>query len=213
MHTIENIEDVYLGIEALKQIDPRLLPVIEKAGDIPLRRNPATFESVLRIVVGQQVSVACADAIWSRFKTAWPEPTAELMAGLTSEELCKPGLSRPKAKTVHAIANEVLSGLDIASLGSIDASMAHKKLISIHGIGPWTANIFLLFCAGHPDVFPAGDVALQAAVADGLGLLEKPTEKELANIAIAWSPWRGVAARLFWAYYKTIKSGGETLPI
>jgi DNA-3-methyladenine glycosylase II len=86
-------------------------------------------------------------------------------------------------------------------------------MTAVRGIGPWTAEIFLLFCGGHPDIFPAGDLALQEAVKVAFGLDDRPGDKQLREIALPWSPWRGVAARLFWAYYRAVKGGRDALPV
>jgi DNA-3-methyladenine glycosylase II len=123
------------------------------------------------------------------------------------------GLSRPKMRTLDALSAAVVEGrLDVEALSAIDAAEAIARLTAISGIGPWTAECYLLFCAGHPDVFPARDVALQSAVAHGLGFGERPGDKALAALAESWSPWRGVASRLFWAYYARMK-GKEAVPL
>ena len=99
----------------------------------------------------------------------------------------------------------IAGGLDLHHLCGLEAEDAMARMVALHGIGPWTAEIYLLFCAGHPDIFPARDVALQSAVASALGLEARPGEKALAGLAESWAPFRGTAARLFWAYYAAIK--------
>ena len=121
------------------------------------------------------------------------------------------GLSRPKQKTLRAVAQAVADGLDLDHLCTLDAADAMARMVAVSGIGPWTAEVYLLFAAGHPDIFPARDVALQTAVGHALGMEVRPGEKALIAIAESWRPWRGVASRLFWAYYRTIK-GRDAVP-
>jgi DNA-3-methyladenine glycosylase II len=108
----------------------------------------------------------------------------------------------PKSRRLYGVAGSLFDGYDLDGLDRVSAIEATAALVTLKGIGPWTAESYLLFCVGHPDVFPAGDLALQIAVQDGLGLAERPADKDLRRIAEAWSPWRAVAARLFWAHYK-----------
>src|SRR5208337_1998757 len=103
-------------------------------------------------------------------------------------------------------AEATTNGLDLAGLAALEAEVAHDALVAVKGIGPWTADIFLLFCLGHPDAFPAGDLALQEAAKLALALEARPNAAELEEIAERWRPWRGVAARLLWAYYRAVKT-------
>ncbi|RWF62323.1 MAG: DNA-3-methyladenine glycosylase 2 family protein, partial [Mesorhizobium sp.] len=121
------------------------------------------------------------------------------------------GLSRPKQRGLVAVAQAVVDGLDLDHLCLLDATDAITAMIKVSGIGPWTAEVYLLFAAGHPDVFPARDVALQSAVGHALGIDPRPPEKTLIQLAESWSPWRGVASRLFWAYYRELK-GRDAAP-
>ena len=121
------------------------------------------------------------------------------------------GLSRPKQRTLRAAAQAVVDGLDLDHLCILDPDDAMARMVAVSGIGPWTAEVYLLFAAGHPDIFPARDVALQTAVGHALGMETRPGEKALIAIAKSWRPWRGVASRLFWAYYRTIR-GKDAVP-
>ncbi|HHZ07352.1 MAG TPA: DNA-3-methyladenine glycosylase 2 family protein [Rhizobiales bacterium] len=213
MRRIRTADDIEEGLEALVCADPRLRSVRAFAGEVPLRLSPPGFASLVAIVVGQQVSRASADAIYGRLaQLADPLAPQALLDG--GEALYRAaGLSRPKMRTLDALSHAVVEGrLDIDALASVDAAEAMAGLLAIPGIGPWTAECYLLFAAGHPDVFPARDVALQSAVAHGLGLDGRPGEKALAALAESWSPWRGVASRLFWAYYARMK-GKEAVPL
>lgn len=206
MERINTLEDIARGLAALEVADPRLCPVIAGAGAIPLRRQPAGFASLTEIIVAQQVSKAAAETIFARLKGLVDPLTPEAMHAASDETLRAAGLSRPKQKTLRAIAAACLAGeLDLDGLCALPAGDAIAAMIPVHGVGVWTAEIYLLFCAGHGDIFPARDLALQAAVADALRLESRPDEKTLIRIAESWSPWRGVAARLFWAHYAAMK--------
>lgn len=200
--TIETEDDIAAALAELHWTDPRLVAVSTEAGPLPLRRTTPGFASLASIVVSQQVSRQSADAIMGRFvQLVDPlEPAVYLEAG---EEVWRQvGLSRPKQRAIAAISEAVLAGaVDLDQLCTVDGDAAMSELTAIKGIGPWTAEIYLLFAAGHPDIFPAGDIALQAAVADAFAMPARPKEKELRRIAESWAPWRGVAARLFWAFY------------
>lgn len=213
MKPIDSLDVILEGIEHLKRADPRLLPVVEMAGEVPLRRRAPDFAGLVNIVVSQQVSVASGNAIYSRVEELVSPFEAVTLAGITDEELGKAGLSRPKIRTMRAIAGAINGGLDLAALASCPPEEAHARLCEIKGVGRWTADIYLLFCAGHPDIFPSGDVALQNAVRDAFGLEDRPKPDALDEIAGQWAPWRGVAARLFWAYYRALRQGRETLPV
>ncbi len=116
------------------------------------------------------------------------------------------GLSAPKIKSIREIGKAVAKGkIDLTQVGNMEADLAHAALTALHGVGPWTADIYLLFCLGHADAFPAGDLAVQEAARIALNLRKRPDAKRLTKIAQAWRPWRGVAAHLLWAYYHAVK--------
>ena len=213
MKRILSADDIDEGLEALCRADPRLIAVRAFAGQVPLRLATPGFASLVQIIVGQQVSRASAEAIFGRLaRLADPLAPQALLEG--GEALYRAaGLSRPKMRTLDALSRAVLEGrLDVDALATADAAEAIASLTAVSGIGPWTAECYLLLAAGHPDVFPARDVALQSAVGHGLGLDARPGEKALAALAESWSPWRGVASRLFWAYYARMK-GKEAVPL
>lgn len=205
--------DIEEGIAALRHADPRLEPVIACAGDVPLRRTEAGFSGLAHIVVSQMVSLASADAIWRRMKTGMTDITAEHFLSLDEARLSSFGLSNAKKTTLLSLAATVASGeLDLAGITRLEASIAMQKLTALKGIGPWTAEVYLMFCGGHADIFPTGDVALQAAVRHAFALDVRPGKAELTERAHIWSPWRSVAARLFWAYYASV-TRRSALPI
>ncbi len=213
MRRIEQDEDVAAGLAELARIDPRLRPVIDIAGPVPLRRRPPGFEGLARIVVAQQVSAQAATSIWNRFEaTVGGRVEPATIDRFDDETFRGAGLSRPKVRTLRSITAAVEAGLDLEAAAGLPVGEAVEMLVAVKGIGPWTAEVFLLFCAGHPDVWPGGDLALQAAVADAFDLGERPDEKACRAVAAAWAPWRGVAARLFWAFYAARRQGREGAP-
>jgi DNA-3-methyladenine glycosylase II len=206
MRIIKTDKDIAEGLRSLRRRDPRLKPVIQAAGKIPLRRAPSGFEGLAQIVVNQQLSAASAAAIWSRFAKAFPHFDPARVSRARDSTLQSLGLSGAKIRTLRAIAAAQKAGLDIDGLAARPGEEAHALLTQIKGVGPWTADIYLLFCLGHADVFPAGDLALRTSVTAGLALRKMPNINELAELATVWSPWRGVAARLFWAYYRVLRN-------
>ncbi|MDX5594992.1 DNA-3-methyladenine glycosylase 2 family protein [Pseudovibrio sp. SPO723] len=213
MKPIETEEDIARELQSLLLLDERLRGVFEIAGVVPLRRRAADFKALSNIIVSQLISVAAGAAIFGRLEALVDPFTPEVLLSKSHEELKGVGLSGSKVNTIRSIAEHMEDGLDLMHLAEMPADVAQKKLCEIKGIGRWTSDIFLLFCAGHPDVFPSGDVALQNAVKDAFGLDERPKGKELDLIAEAWAPHRGTAARLWWSYYKARREGRETLPI
>lgn len=207
MKLIHSDRDVAEALAKLIAADPRLRAVAKVAGPLPLRRRPGEFEGLASIITSQQISNAAADAIWTRLRAAVEPFTAGQFLATPQETLQTAGLSRPKIRTLAGVAEALAGGLDLDGLQRLPPEEALAALVALKGVGPWTAEIYLLFCCGHPDIFPAGDMALQSAVQHGLGLEQRPTEKPLRAIAAAWSPWRGVAARLFWAYYRARRTG------
>jgi DNA-3-methyladenine glycosylase II len=201
MRTIEGTADIQAGLAHLAKVDRRLRKVIRAAGELSLRRRPPGFVGLARIIVGQQLSVGAAAAIWSRLEVAFPQMTPEAIGRARDARFRRAGVSAPKVRTLKAIAAACRNGLDLDGLAERPAEEAVAALRAVKGIGPWTADIYLLFCLGHPDVFPVGDLALRNAVADAFGL-EPPVDPDvLAAMAAKWSPWRSIAAYAFWGYY------------
>jgi DNA-3-methyladenine glycosylase II len=194
------------AVAALVRLDPRLEQVLQIAGPPALRRRAPGFEGLAQIVTGQQVSVASASAIWGRVSGAFAPFHHDALHRARADRLGRLGLSSAKIKTLKGVARELVAGrLNLEVLAEEDADAAHNMLTSLHGIGPWTADVYLLFCLGHGDAWPAGDVAIQEAIKVGLGLATRPTEKQMAPLAEPWRPLRGAAAHLWWSYYHAIK--------
>ena len=199
--TIFSVEDID---RAVVQLDiPEFHAIHKTCSPVPLRRKPPGFASLLQAIVGQQVSVASAAAIWERIQaaglsceTALAQASEALLAGL--------GLSRPKIRYAKALA---LSGLDYERLAVLPDAEVVTRLTAITGIGRWTAEVYALQSLGRVDVFPHGDLALQEAARQVFHLPARPSETEMRALAENWAPFRAVAARLLWAYYKHHNQG------
>ena len=204
--------DLERAIAKLVKRDPRLRTILASTGIPALRRRDPGFAGLAQIIVGQQLSIASAAAIWNRMSEAFDPFHHDSIRGATPARLGKLGLSAAKIKTVKLLAAEIRSKrLDLEALGDLDADEAHKILTALHGVGPWTADVYLLFCLGHADAWPAGDLALQDAIRLGLDLNARPTTKELTPLAEVWRPYRGAAAHLWWAYYRAVRASAKTV--
>jgi DNA-3-methyladenine glycosylase II len=202
----ETQADLDDAMHALVAQDPRLKPILERTGMPALRRREPGFAGLAAIVTGQQLSTASAGAIWGRLSAAFDPFDPDALLRARADRLGRLGLSAAKIKTLKSIARELAAErLNLDVLANEEADAAHNTLTALHGIGPWTAEIYLLFCLGHGDAWPAGDIAVQEAVKIGLGLKTRPTSKEMAPLAEPWRPMRGAAAHLWWSYYRVLK--------
>lgn len=195
------------GLAALRVADPALHKAMDAVETVPLRRSTADFEGLARIIIAQQVSVASAKAITQRTIDTLGGLQAKQFAEADDEALKLCGLSRPKQRTLRACAAALPDNQAFATLNSLPVADMEARLVEISGIGPWTAQIYVLFCVGHADTMPAGDLALQKAAAWALDLDERMSAEALAERAEIWSPWRGVAARLLWSYHAVVQDG------
>src|ERR1700676_4239070 len=199
-------DDLEEPVQAPVTQDPRLKPILELTGMPALRQREPGFAGLAAIVCGQQLLTASAAAIWARLSGAFDPFHHDAIRKARAGRLGRLGLSAAKIKTLKHIARELAEErLNLDVLANEDADAAHNTLTSLPGIGPWTADIYLLFCLGHGDAWPAGDLAVQEAVKIGLALKRRPTAKEMAPLAEPWRPMRGAAAHLWWAYYRAIK--------
>ncbi|MCO6416657.1 DNA-3-methyladenine glycosylase 2 family protein [Siccirubricoccus sp. KC 17139] len=195
------------GLAALIAADPALAPIEAAAGPLPWRTRQPGFPGLLRAICGQQISNQAAAAIWKRLAAL---PGALEPAGLLAMDdatLCGvAGLSRPKAAHARSLATACLDGrLDFAALAALPDAEAVRRMVAVKGLGPWTAEIHLLFAEQRPDIFPSGDLALAASAAHLLGLEARPTPKLLAAMAAErWVPWRSLAARLLWHHWRFV---------
>ncbi len=198
---IQSSECVAEGAAYLADLDPKFARALELTGQPPLRRRADGFEALFGAIVSQQVSVASAAAIWSRLKKARLTEQSQVNAA-TDEDLRSCGMSRQKIKYAQALAD---AGIDFESLRSAPDDDVISTLVAVSGIGPWTAEIYAMFSLGRADVFAPGDLALQEATRILFDLDERPKEKALREMAKAWTPWQGVAARILFAYYHIAK--------
>jgi DNA-3-methyladenine glycosylase II len=198
--------DLLAGLAELIRLDPRLKPVADKAGAFSLRRREGGYAGLCAIVCGQQLSVASAAAIRDRLFAAFEPFHHDAVRSARADKLKRLGLSAAKIKSIKEIGKAVAKQhIDLEAVGNMDADLAHAELVKLHGIGPWTADIYLLFCLGHADAFPSGDLAVQEAARIAFNMRKRPDAKALTKMAQAWRPWRGVAAHLLWAYYHAVK--------
>jgi DNA-3-methyladenine glycosylase II len=203
---LETEVDLQTALGKLLERDPRMADLVTVAGPPPLRRRAAGFAGLVSIVCAQQLSTASASAIWGRLVARFDPLDHHAVLSARTPALKRAGLSAPKIKTFRSVARAVRDGaIDLDALGTMPADDAHAALVRIGGIGPWTADIYLLFCIGHADVFPAGDLALQEAARIAFRKRKRPTAKQLEKLAEGWRPYRGVAACVLWTYYRAIK--------
>ena len=201
------------GLGALRALDAALETALDAVDDVPLRRSTPDFAGLARIVIAQQVSVASAKAITARTLSTLGALEAQRFAEASDDALKDCGLSRPKQRTLRAIAAALPDPQAFTRLNALDPQAAEAALVGIHGVGPWTAQIYILFCIGDADTFPADDLALQKAAAWALGQSDRFPANELAARAERWAPWRGVAARLLWAYHAVIQGGRSGIAV
>lgn len=201
MQPIRSESDIEDAIGRLLVVEPAFQLVVDSAGAVPLRKLPTGYEGLAGIVVSQLVSRAAADAIWGRLRSLLGTVTPAAVLGRTVEELRGVGLSGAKEKTLRILADACEGGLDLDRTATLPADEAIREMTALKGIGLWSAEVYLLFAAGHPDIFPSGDVALRTAAGEAFGLPERPVDKVLRRMSLDWQPERSIAARLLWAYY------------
>jgi len=189
------------GAVHLCAIEPRFAKAYEATGPLPLRLKKDGYATLLGAIVSQQVSVAAADAIWKRVKAAGLTGPQKVMWA-SDEDLRACGLSRQKIRYAKELAK---AGINYTALREAPTDEVIKTLVEVPGIGVWTAEIYAMFSLGRADVFAPGDLALQEAVRLLFEMEDRPKDRVLRQMSEDWSPWRGVAARLLWAYYKVEK--------
>lgn len=204
--TIETEADIAEGVAWLLTREPRFGAVIEQHGLPPLRRAEGGLPGLLRIVTEQMISLQAADAIWQRLARDLKPLDPPAILRRRHATLMKLGLSGAKSRTFHALARAAHAGeFQVESLHLEPDEAVIAALVALPGIGPWTADIYVLSCMGRADAWPTGDLALQAAAAHLLGLKKRPDAKAMTRLAEGWRPWRSVAARLLWSHYRSLK--------
>lgn len=198
---IETPDCVAEGAAWLATACPRMAHALTLTGPLPLRRRSDGFAELLSAIVSQQVSVASANAIWSRMKDARLTDPTEIQ-NASDDDLRAVGLSRQKIRYAREL---TAARIDFIGLRTAADQDVIAELVRVPGIGVWTAEIYAMFSLGRADVFAPGDLALQEAARVLYDLPERPKERALRQMALAWSPWRSVAARVLWAYYRVAK--------
>ena len=191
------------ALKALAKRDPAMAKAIDDVGFPEPRDREAGFANLLRIIVCQQVSNQAGAAIWRKLSGRLVDVTPEKVSRCRETTLQACGLSRPKVRYAKALARAITrEGLDMAALNEAPDDEVRDRLTAVTGIGAWTADIYLMFALGRPDVMPGGDLALAVAAERMLGLAARPTPVELEAIAERWKPHRSAAAVMLWHYYK-----------
>ena len=190
------------GAAWLAKVEPRFAAILPQLTPLPLRLNEDGFAPLLHAIMGQQVSVASANAIWAKLVAA-DMTKAEQIAATSQDTLRRLGLSRQKARYAHELAS---AGIDFDALRDRTSDEVIKTLTAVPGIGAWTAEVYAKFSLGRADIFASGDLALQEGARMIFDLPVRPTDRQLLDMAVAWSPWRSVAARIIWAYYGAVKT-------
>ncbi|SHJ22891.1 DNA-3-methyladenine glycosylase II [Shimia gijangensis] len=198
---IKSHECVAEGAAWLAGQDPRFARALDQTGPLPLRLRPDGFSQLLSAIMSQQVSVASAAAIWSRLKEAKLTGPRKIMAA-TDDDLRACGLSRQKIRYARALAE---ARINYKALRDCPDNEVIATLTNVSGIGPWTAEVYAMFSLGRADVFAPGDLALQESARILFQLDARPSESAFRKMAEDWSPWRSVAARALWAYYRVAK--------
>lgn len=194
------------AVDVLARSDVRLAAVVERHGRPKIRRMAPALESLLRIVTDQLISLKAGEAIWRRIEERFFPLDAASLSNTSEADLRAAGLSGAKARTFIAAARQShCGGLDFEKLAGLEDEQIRTCLLQIPGIGPWTADIFLLFALGRANAWPAGDVALQAAAQSLLGLPHRPQGRAMTTLAAPWMPWRGAAAHILWSHYRGLK--------
>ncbi len=191
------------ALDLLVLQDPDMASILVRAGPLPWRSRTPGFPGLLQAIVAQLISNAAASAIWNRLRAVPGALDPASLLTLPEDALRAAGLSRPKVAHARALATAFLDGtLETGALARMDDADAIRTIVSVRGLGPWTAEIYLLFALGRLDVFPAGDVALAAAAADLKQLPARPNPVALRQLATMWQPHRSLAARLLWHHWR-----------
>ena len=201
---VRSTDTIRAHVETLASREPAFARVVEQHGVPEPRRSEPGAHTLLRTIVGQQVSVAAARSMWSKLEAAYgAPPDINLLLVASDEDMRAAGMSRQKAGYIRSLASLVISGeLNLGALPEDDEE-AIALLTKIKGIGRWSAEIYLLFAEGRADVFPAGDLAVMVEIGRLMGLADKPSEKQLRELAEPWRPYRGAAAVLAWHSYNS----------
>ena len=207
MQRIDTRDDVAEAVGHLIRRDARLAEIYAVTGPPPLRRTEPGLAALLFMITEQMISLKAAAAIWQRFETMAAPFDAHVLVELPEADYRACGLSGPKLNTMRALAAAIIDKtVDLDGLDRLDDAAAIAHLTAVKGIGEWTAQVYLLACHGRADIWPARDVALQAAAHAAFGLPQRPHPRQMETLAEDWRPMRSVAARLLWAYYRHLNA-------
>jgi DNA-3-methyladenine glycosylase II len=202
MTTLRAESQLAEAASVLSARDPDLAATVKRFGPPPMWARRPGFATLLQIILEQQVSLASARAAYNRLSVAIPAVTPENFLTLDDETLRTVGFSRQKAGYGRFLASALVDGsFDLDAVASLSDDHARDALVGLRGVGPWTADTYLLMALGRPDVWPAGDIALQSAVREVKGMQTRPSYDEMVEVAEEWRPWRSVAARILWFHY------------
>ena len=209
--TIKTLDDVQTGVDFLCACEPRFGRVVARTGLPPLRLGAGGLEGMLEIITNQQISIHAAASIWKRVEEKFAGFELAQLHAADDEDYKQCGLSMPKIRTIRALLAALESGgLDFSEFDGLSDREVADKLVAVKGIGPWTAQIYLLSHLGRSNVWPVGDLALQESARILFDLEHRPDAKQMEAMAQDWQPWRAVAARLLWSYYRHVRfEGGE----
>lgn len=206
MTTIRDDADIARGMAHLAESCPHMRMIAETIGPPPLRWREPGFSGLVSTITAQQLSVASANAIRTKLMARFDPLEPAALLAVSEEDLRGCGLSGPKIRTLRALAGAIVEGaLPFDSLAELPVEEAKAALVAVHGIGPWTAEVYLMFCLGVQDIFAPADLALQEGAKLAMGLEARPSTRLMAEISERWQPWRAVAARMLWAYYGHVK--------
>ena len=194
--------DLTVALDYLIETDPDFAAALSVIQPLPDRSKPPGFRTLTEIIVEQQVSLASAAAIWKRMTAAISPFTPKTLLKFDETELRELGLSQQKARYCRALATDILEKrLILSDFPELDDSAVSEQLMQVKGIGRWTAEIYMMACLGHTDIWPAGDVALQSAMGHLKGYDVRPTIEQMDMLAEPLRPYRTIAARILWRYY------------
>lgn len=212
MLTLESDDDIKAAVDGLLAVEPRFERVVNTHGLPPLRRMDDGLEGLLRIVTDQLISLKAGEAIWQRIEAELRPFDAATIARKREASLMRLGLSGAKARCFKAVAKAITDGsFSFERLHSLSNSEALAALNALRGIGPWTADIYLLSAMGRADAWPVGDLALQVGAQHLFDIPERPTHRHMTSLAEPWRPWRSVAARLLWSHYRGLKGMSQSV--
>jgi DNA-3-methyladenine glycosylase II len=206
MSVIRTDDDIRRGMEALSATCTHMRMIGETIGPPPLRWREPGFSGLVSTITAQQLSVSSANAIRTKLHARFEPLTPEALLAASEADLRACGLSGPKIRTLRALSEAIVTGaLPFDRLAEMPVEDAKAAMVAVHGIGPWTAEVYMMFCLGVQDIFAPADLALQEGAKLAMGLEARPSAKQMAEIALRWQPWRAVAARMLWAWYGHIK--------